>query len=58
MPGSEQPQVAFALECLECGVQDNAAAGWRAYLDPDGDGVLVFCADVRSEGVRSGRLEA
>ncbi len=44
MPGSEQPQVAFALECLECGVQDNAAAGWRAYLDPDGDGVLVFCA--------------
>ena len=48
MPGSEQPQVAFALECLECGAQDNAAAGWRAYLDPDGDGVLRECAGDRT----------
>jgi len=38
------PNITIVLECLECGVRDDAAKGWRAYLDPDGDGVLVFCA--------------
>ena len=45
MPGSEQPQVATVLECLECGARDETAFGWRAYLEPEGDGLLIFCAD-------------
>jgi len=38
------PNVSIVLECLECGVRDDVAKRWRAYLDPDGDGVLVFCS--------------
>jgi hypothetical protein len=39
------PNVTIVLECLECGARDEAAKEWRAYLEPDGDGVLIFCAD-------------
>jgi hypothetical protein len=38
------PNVTLVLECLECGVRDETAVGWRAYLDPDGHGVLLFCS--------------
>jgi hypothetical protein len=37
------PNLTIVLECLECGARDDAAKGWRAYLEPDGDGVLIFC---------------
>ena len=40
-----QQRVSIVLECLECGEQDDSAKGWRAYLEPDGDGVLIFCPD-------------
>ena len=45
------PNVTIVLECLECGARDDVARGWRAYLEPDADGVLVFCPSVQS-GVR------
>jgi hypothetical protein len=45
MPSNDQPQVTIALECLECGERDGAAEGWRAYLEPEGDGLLIFCRD-------------
>ena len=32
------------LECLECGAHGETAEGWRA-TSPDGDGLLIFCAD-------------
>jgi hypothetical protein len=39
-PAAELPVV---LVCAECGAtSDDAAAGWRAYLDAD-DEVAVFC---------------
>jgi hypothetical protein len=37
------PNVTIVLECLECGVRDDVAKGWRAYLEPDVDAVLLFC---------------
>ena len=37
------PNVTIVLECLECGARDDVAKGWRAYLEPEADGVLVFC---------------
>jgi hypothetical protein len=37
------PKVTIVLKCVECGVRDDAAKGWRAYLEPDGDGLLIFC---------------
>ncbi len=46
MPSNKPPlNVTIVLECLECGIRDDAAKGWRAYLDPDGDGLLFFCHD-------------
>lgn len=45
MPSNDQPQVTIALECLECGERDGAAERWRAYLEPEGDGLLIFCRD-------------
>jgi hypothetical protein len=45
VPTNDQPQVITVLECLECGARDEAAEGWRAYLEPDGDGLLIFCAE-------------
>lgn len=45
MPTNDQPQVITVLECLECGARDEAAEGWRAYPEPDGDGLLIFCAE-------------
>ena len=44
MPTNDQPQVITVLECLECGARDEAAEGWRAYLEPDGTG-LIFCTE-------------
>lgn len=44
MPSKKpQPHLTFVLECLECGAHDGRARGWRAYLDPEGEGLLVFC---------------
>jgi hypothetical protein len=40
-----QQHVSIVLECLECGTRDDSAKGWRAYLEPDGYGVLIFCPD-------------
>ena len=48
------PNVTIVLECLECGVRDDIAKGWRAYLEPDADGVLVFCADCAEREFGSG----
>ena len=46
MPSNNpQQHVSIVLECLECGNRDDSARGWRAYLEPDGDGVLIFCPD-------------
>jgi hypothetical protein len=42
---SENPQVTIVLECIECGSRDETAKGWRAYLEPEGEGILVFCPD-------------
>ena len=45
MPGNNPPpNLTIVLECLECGLRDDAATGWRAYLDPDDGEVLIFCA--------------
>ena len=46
MPSNNPPpNVTIVLECLECGVRDDVAKGWRAYLERDADGVLLFCPD-------------
>ena len=40
----EEEQRVASLVCLECGDEsDEAAAGWRAYLDEDE--LLVYCSD-------------
>ena len=44
--------VITVLECLECGARDEAAEGWRAYLEPDGDGLLDLLRRVRPARVR------
>ena len=44
MPSNNPPpNLTIVLECIECGVKDETGLGWRAYLDPDGQGVLTFC---------------
>jgi hypothetical protein len=48
------PNVTIMLECLECGVRDDIAKGWRAYLEPEADGVLVFCPDCAEREFGSG----
>ena len=48
------PNVTIVLECLECGARDDVAKGWRAYLEPDADNVLVFCPDCAEREFGSG----
>jgi hypothetical protein len=48
------PNVTIVLECLECGERDDLAKGWRAYLEPDADNVLVFCPDCAEREFGSG----
>jgi hypothetical protein len=52
--GNNPPNVTIVLECLECGRRDDAALGWRAYLEPDGDGVLIFCPECAQREFGSG----
>jgi hypothetical protein len=41
-PESTQDEVAFALECVECGTRDERGRDWRAYVTSDDD-LLVYC---------------
>ena len=51
---SDETEDVTALVCAECGaVSDPDAAGWRAYLDVDGEAV-VFCPEC-AERVRLDR---
>jgi hypothetical protein len=43
-PDPNRRQVAFLLECLECGRRSETARGWKAYLYEDRE-VWVYCAD-------------
>jgi hypothetical protein len=44
-PESQNHQVTFVLECIECGAQSQEARGWRAYLDEDDSDVWIYCAE-------------
>lgn len=44
-PESQNHQVTFVLECIECGRRSEEARGWRAYLDEDSSDVCVYCGD-------------
>ena len=54
-PESQNQQVTFVLECVECGARSEKARGWRAYLDEDSSDVWAYCADCaeREFGVTS-----
>jgi hypothetical protein len=44
-PESQNHQVTFVLECVECSRQSaEDARGWRAYLDEDSSDVWIYCA--------------
>jgi hypothetical protein len=44
-PESQNHQVTFVLECVECATQsEGEARGWRAYLDEDSSDVGIYCA--------------
>jgi hypothetical protein len=42
---SQNRQVTFVLECVECGTRSEEARGWRAYLDEDAIDVWIYCAE-------------
>jgi hypothetical protein len=44
---SQQDEVTFALECVECGTRDDVGRSWKAFVSPDDD-LLVYC-DVCAE---------
>ena len=45
-PESQNHQVTFVLECIECGARsEEDARGWRAYLDEDSIGVWTYCGE-------------
>jgi hypothetical protein len=43
-PESQNHQVTFVLECIECGSRSEEGRGWRAYLDEDSSEVCLYCA--------------
>lgn len=44
-PDSQNQQVTFLLECIECGAQSDGGRGWKAFLDEDTCDAWVYCAD-------------
>ena len=40
---SQQTEVTFVLECIECGVRDDRGRDWKAYVTTE-DTLLVYCA--------------
>ena len=44
-PDSQNHQVTFLLECIECSARSEEGRGWRAYLDEETCEVWVYCAD-------------
>jgi hypothetical protein len=41
-PESQQGEVTFVLECVECGARDAVGRNWKAFVTSD-DELLVYC---------------